>query len=543
MRRKFIVVLMCLAMLFSFASCGSTNENTNNANNEAFIVGKTLYECDKFELSCEKISSEGVEFKCKNKTNEEVKMYLTIALDGTVASLWSESNETTIAPNKSQAFYMHGSLEITEHKLMSVNGTAFIDSGNISFDICDFNLGGKENKSELPKGESYYSTEDLIVEYIGANAQGLEFKVVNNRDESITFGADTLTINGESKDYAITVTTVPAHSQDIYNVDILSYNEDYFSNQLTSFEGVLEARIDGKGKVDRFPVSYNKDESTTETTTEKVESTTTEKTTEKTIIRLGYAEAARVFEAEFEKFNSLINNVTDNIDYYNDNDFTELEDIKTYESMWKKMSDEAYGIYTTLTEKTPPEKYEDVWCDFAECMKELSDIFAKGADLNTNHDNEYTGDEIVAVIKEIGDEFVEVSTEAIELTEELKALSNQVAETSNNKTETTKTTQKQTTKAYNTKTCVECGKSASYTYTNPFSYKVEDYCYTHYNEIISMMGEMEEDVGKGSYSKHTCEQCSREGTHTYYSFTGQTEYYCTQHYEELKSMLNSFGLN
>ncbi len=94
-----------------------------------------------------------------------------------------------------------------------------------------------------------------------------------------------------------------------------------------------------------------------------------------------------------------------------------------------------------------------------------------------------------------------------------------------------------------TKTCIECGKQASKTYTNPFSNKVENYCYTHYYEIISIMGEMEEDVGNGLYSKHTCEECSREGIHSYEGFTGETEYYCTEHYEELKAMLSVFGLN
>lgn len=43
-------------------------------------------------------------------------------------------------------------------------------------------------------------------------------------------------------------------------------------------------------------------------------------------------------------------------------------------------------------------------------------------------------------------------------------------------------------------------------------------------------------------SKHICEECSREGTHRYESFTGQTEYYCSEHYEELMEMLKSFGL-
>ena len=91
--------------------------------------------------------------------------------------------------------------------------------------------------------------------------------------------------------------------------------------------------------------------------------------------------------------------------------------------------------------------------------------------------------------------------------------------------------------------CTECGKSANRTYKNPFSGVTEHYCETHYQEIIAIMGMMESDVGSSKQSKHTCEQCSREGTHRYNSFTGQTEYYCTQHYEELMDMLEEFGLD
>lgn len=90
--------------------------------------------------------------------------------------------------------------------------------------------------------------------------------------------------------------------------------------------------------------------------------------------------------------------------------------------------------------------------------------------------------------------------------------------------------------------CIECGKTANYTYKNPFSGIEEPYCYSHYQEIIDIMSMMEDDVGSSKQSKHTCEQCSREGTHRYNSFTGQTEYYCTQHYEELMDMLKAFGL-
>ena len=53
-------------------------------------------------------------------------------------------------------------------------------------------------------------------------------------------------------------------------------------------------------------------------------------------------------------------------------------------------------------------------------------------------------------------------------------------------------------------------------------------------EIISYM---EEDVGSGSASKHTCESCSKEGTHAIEGFSGYTEYYCTEHYNEMIEIL------
>lgn len=70
--------------------------------------------------------------------------------------------------------------------------------------------------------------------------------------------------------------------------------------------------------------------------------------------------------------------------------------------------------------------------------------------------------------------------------------------------------------------------------------QTEYYCLTHYNEIIDIMSDMEEDVGKSSYSKHTCEECSREGTYSIVGISGSTEYYCSTHYRELKELLEMF---
>lgn len=90
--------------------------------------------------------------------------------------------------------------------------------------------------------------------------------------------------------------------------------------------------------------------------------------------------------------------------------------------------------------------------------------------------------------------------------------------------------------------CTECGKNATNSCENPFSGKTEYYCKTHYTEILEIIDMMESDVGNSAQSKHTCEECSKEGSRVYESFTGQTEYYCTEHYNELMAMLNSLGI-
>lgn len=222
----------------------------------SFVVEKTVYDCDEFTLICNNISPKGIEFRLVNRLDEEVSIWMAIALDGVDAPLWSDSNESTIGAGETKDFLYHGTLEAVEHELMSVDGVAFIDSGNISFDICNLELGGAKNAKELPSGEVFYSTENLIVEYIGADAEGVNFKVVNNRKKSITFGAEKFTINGNDEDYAMGVTSIPGCSQSVYSVNLLRFNEEYFANDLSSFEGILEVFVDGEGTTDRFPVSW-----------------------------------------------------------------------------------------------------------------------------------------------------------------------------------------------------------------------------------------------------------------------------------------------
>lgn len=261
---------------------------------------------------------------------------------------------------------------------------------------------------------------------------------------------------------------------------------------------------------------------------ESTHATEATETTAPPIDRLTKTEAKSVFDAAYDDFVELINGMQATLAYWNDNDFETLDDIYAYEDMWQAQADAAKAIQDALLEKMPPKTYEKDWMQFAEYMGEVSAALAKGSNMNPDGDNQYTGDEMANLIREISQEFLDICYPAEELATEIKEGLNATTTTTPN--------------ADSGHTCTECGKNASRSYANPFSGKTEYYCETHYQEILDIMGEMEEDVGNSNQSKHTCEECSREGTHRYESFTGQIEYYCTEHYEELMDLLDSLGL-
>ena len=219
-------------------------------------------------------------------------------------------------------------------------------------------------------------------------------------------------------------------------------------------------------------------------------------------------------------------------------EFETLDDIKNFERPWKLAIDAFDKDIEILIQNNPAEEYADVWNSFYTNLEELRNLCVPFTNLDPNGDGHYTseeGDKIynenVPKLKDTISAILEDCRYFLELKEANAIV---VPEASTSKVENNYA-------EYKAK-CTECGKTASYTYKNPFSGKDEPYCYTHYNEIIDMMGSMENDVGSSKQSKHTCEECSKEGTHVYYSFTGQTEYYCTKHYEELKDLLKALGI-
>ena len=164
-------------------------------NNAEFPVNKLLYEGANIRLSCSKILRTGIEFEVENLSDSEVLVTLNIGLDGVGYNSWGDGNDWTIAPHETKVCTENGDLTYVEHARMSLHGNVFIDGlGVEEFSICDSELGGNEHHEvELTEGTAQYSSDDLMVGYVDADAQGLNFYVENKREVSITIGFDSLT--------------------------------------------------------------------------------------------------------------------------------------------------------------------------------------------------------------------------------------------------------------------------------------------------------------------------------------------------------------
>lgn len=224
-----------------------------------------------------------------------------------------------------------------------------------------------------------------------------------------------------------------------------------------------------------------------------------------------------ILDVALGRFETLLSNVSDAINFYNTHDFSSIEEIKDYEAKWQTMSSEAQAIQLLFSVANPSKEYEKDWTGFANCMGELSEVLALGTNLNTNHDDKYTGEEVAALLREMGSEIVAISNEASAFAENILEIGNR---TSNS----------------NEKTCVSCGKSASDFFENPFSGTKEYYCTTHYQEMVRILSGMEEDVGESGLTPK-CQQCSKAGTYEIIGLSGEMEYYCYSHYKEMADII------
>lgn len=245
---------------------------------------------------------------------------------------------------------------------------------------------------------------------------------------------------------------------------------------------------------------------------------------------LSLSETEEQMDRIFHDCLNILNECTANLKQY-DNISTE-EDLKEIQRGFFISTSLLDYTLETLNTFQPSDEYRESWNELSKSIPLLIDCMKPFTNLDPDHDGSSTSEERVKIYDTNVPNYklyTQKVTDALE-----------VYENRHKPSGTVKSSQSDT---YPIAKCIECGKNANYTYTNPFSGDVEDYCYDHYNEIVGIMSRFENDVEKSNQSKHICEECSREGTHEYQSFTGITEYYCTEHYEELKEMLKSFGLD
>ncbi len=257
--RNIFIFVFTLCVTLSFTACNNKSEESSIG----FSVNRQLYDGRYIALSCVAILPDGIEFEVTNKSDEDIDVIINVSLDGIDADLWGDASDWEIPAHETKICKSNGEISNTEHKLMSIEGDVFVNSlGQEPFDICDFDIGGESNPDTLPEGTSMYTSPNVVIDYIGPNTEGIDFKVQNKRDFSITVGFDEFYINGENQDYAMGVITLPPHTTTIYSVDILSENPYYFSDQLNSFNGIMQTIYNSK-VMETIPLSMGDSSTTT----------------------------------------------------------------------------------------------------------------------------------------------------------------------------------------------------------------------------------------------------------------------------------------
>ncbi len=243
MKKKIVLFFMCMCMGASICACGSAKETTieekkqtsedkeddtaeevqNNAVQESekrFEVNKMIYEDNLITLSCKEITPESIVFEATNKTDYVIEwLQLDVSLDGVQLPLFSyDSSDQNIGAQETRVITMGDYIGVAEHQRLSLSGDIFVNgSSKGEIDICDFELGGKENIVSFETGSQVYDDEHVTVYFNGIAIDSMVFCVENKADYAVTvgfWGDNRVVING--KEYSSSVAVVNAHSKAVY---------------------------------------------------------------------------------------------------------------------------------------------------------------------------------------------------------------------------------------------------------------------------------------------------------------------------------------
>lgn len=185
-------------------------------------------------------------------------------------------------------------------------------------------------------------------------------------------------------------------------------------------------------------------------------------------------------------------------------EFTTLDDIKNFERPWRIAIDSFDADLETLSQNSSSEEYSEYWNTLYTNLQKFRDLCVPFTNLDPNGDGTYTSEEGDKIYNENVPVLKDTLVVILEDYKDFCLMKEIYAVT----VPATSETEVEPEYEENSEKCLQCGKTASYSYTNPFSGEEEPYCYTHYNEIIDMMGKMESDVTKDpimdtSSARHT----------------------------------------
>lgn len=238
--------------------------------------------------------------------------------------------------------------------------------------------------------------------------------------------------------------------------------------------------------------------------------------------------AREIFSDVFIEYFFLTQDLFELLDHFDNDTLISTEKIQEYESQLITLSNTAYELANTINSEIPPEECRAEWESFSTKLTETGSLLADVPTISINPDGQYDDSELQVFLYTTAYKFLAITVEIGDIATKLDSIT-----ASADSTTTTNPTLPSEQK------CSECGKTA--TKTVELFGLTDYYCTAHYNEIMDIIGMMESDVGKGAASKHTCEECSNEGTHSIIGLTGDTEYYCTKHYNELNEFLGKLS--
>lgn len=275
MKKRIVIVTICVGIIMVVCGCqpkvrriGNTVSSTQISNNsssesvESFDVNKTVYEDNLVVLKCKEITDRYILFEVVNKTDYEIEwLNLQTSLDGVQLPLYSyDSSDKNITAQETREIEMDGEIGQAEHNRISLSGNVFIDgTSKGEIDVCDLELGGKENVPEIKTQNQIYDDELVTIYYNDLVIDNMEFCVDNKTDHAITVGfwdADSLSINGQQ--YTSSVVTINAHSKGIYSGYISSMDgNDVQIMQVDSFQGIFGIKDQNNNYIEDINLNFS----------------------------------------------------------------------------------------------------------------------------------------------------------------------------------------------------------------------------------------------------------------------------------------------